>query len=96
MKQNCWEFHRCGREISGSKIKELGTCPASKETRVNEINGGLNGGRVCWAIAGTLCDDKVSGSIALKIKDCYECDFYKKVKKEEGEHFVGTNVFYHY
>jgi hypothetical protein len=25
---NWWEFKKCGREVGGSKVKELGFCPA--------------------------------------------------------------------
>ena len=93
---NCWEFKKCGREPDGTKEREVGICPAAREKTVSGINGGLNGGRVCWAVAGTLCDERVKGSFALRIQNCLKCDFYQKVKEEEGESFVGTSVFYHY
>ena len=95
-KLNCWEFKKCGREPGGAKEQELGICISTKETSVDGINGGLNGGRICWAVAGTLSDENVKGIFALKIKNCLECDFYKKVQKEEGESFVHKSVFYHY
>ena len=86
-KQNCWEFKKCGREPGGSKVAELGVCSAAIETRTNGMNDGLNGGRVCWAIAGTMCGGKVHGSFALKIVDCTKCEFYEKVCKEQGKEF---------
>jgi len=30
----------------------------------------------------------VQGTVALKIADCFFCEFYKKVKSEEGERFT--------
>ncbi len=83
-KMNCWEFLECERELGGHKAGEFGVCPAAIETKVDGINGGKNGGRSCWAIAGTLCGGEVQGSFALKFQDCLKCEFYQFVKKEEG------------
>jgi hypothetical protein len=84
MKQNCWEFKRCGREQGGVKSHELGVCPASTETRVNGTNSGKNAGRACWVLAGTLCGGKTQGTFATKLSNCMACDFYQTVGKEEG------------
>ncbi len=86
-KQNCWEYEKCGREPKGSKSKELGVCPAATNKSYNRLNEGENGGRMCWAIAGTLCGGKVQGTFAEKRLSCMTCDFYKKIKKEEGKDF---------
>lgn len=83
-KQNCWEFKKCGREPVGVKVKELGICVASTETFGNGMNGGKNAGRICWAVAGTFCGGKIQGTYAQKSVSCMSCDFFKKVKKEEG------------
>ncbi|OHD56610.1 MAG: hypothetical protein A2014_04250 [Spirochaetes bacterium GWF1_49_6] len=83
-KMNCWEFKKCGREPGGTKTAELGICPAAAESRVNMLNGGLNGGRSCWAVTGTLCGGKIQGTFAQKIFNCMECDFYKTVISDEG------------
>jgi hypothetical protein len=83
-KQNCWEFKNCGRQQGGAKAAELGVCSASLESRANGINGGKNGGRSCWAIAGTLCGGKVQGSFASKVINCMKCEFYQLVGAEEG------------
>lgn len=85
MKQNCWEYKNCGREIGGSKVSELGVCPAAIEKRTNGIHGGKNGGRVCWAISGSLCGGKVQGTFASKMNNCMVCEFYKFVFKEESK-----------
>jgi hypothetical protein len=83
-KVNCWEFKKCGREAGGLKVGELGICPAAMESRVNGMNGGKNGGRACWPLAGTFCGGKVQGTFAMKVANCMECEFFKLVGKEEG------------
>ncbi|MEW6221447.1 MAG: two-CW domain-containing protein [Thermodesulfobacteriota bacterium] len=89
-KLNCWEFKKCGREKGGAKTGELGVCPASIEARVHGVNGGRNGGRGCWALAGTLCGGKIQGTFATKLGNCMSCDFYKVVKQEEGAACMAT------
>jgi hypothetical protein len=86
-KQNCWEFKKCGREPSGAKVAELGVCPSSTDGRVNGMNVGTNGGRVCWAITGTFCGGKVQGTFAMKLVNCMECEFYKLVAQEETANY---------
>lgn len=77
----CWEFKKCGREKNGGHIGEFGICPAYP-----------NHGRFCWTVAGTLCDMKVQGTFASKKMHCVECDFYKKVSKEEGNDFTFVDI----
>ena len=86
-KQNCWEYKKCGREPGGQKVNELGICPATTDVLSNGLNGGKNGGRICWAVAGTFCGGQVQGSFSEKRLSCMTCDFFKKVKEEEGENF---------
>lgn len=50
-------------------------------------NGGKNGGRACWAIAGTLCGGKVQGFYAPKTANCMQCEFFGNVSTEEGPAF---------
>ena len=78
-KINCWEFKKCGRGHGGEKVAELGECPATVEKRLNGLHDGKNAGRVCWAIAGTMCGDNVHGTFAQKYGDCSICDFFNKV-----------------
>jgi hypothetical protein len=85
-KQNCWEFKKCGREPGGSKASELGVCPAAEDASSDGLNEGSKGGRICWAISGTLCGGEVQGSFAHKEMNCMSCDFYKLVQKEQGSH----------
>lgn len=87
-KINCWEFMKCGREPGGKKAEELGICPAAMpHPEAEGINGGKNGGRICWAVAGTFCGDKIQGEFAEKQITCLNCDFFKKVKDEESDKF---------
>ena len=81
---NCWEFKKCGREPGGAKVSELGVCPATIDSSSDGLNSGENGGRICWAVAGTFCGGKVQGTFAEKQVSCMICEFLKKTKEEEG------------
>ncbi|MFQ6103383.1 MAG: two-CW domain-containing protein [Candidatus Glassbacteria bacterium] len=81
---NCWEFKKCGREPGGENVAELGVCPASIDSSCDGLNGGKNGGRICWSIAGTLCEGITEGTFARKFETCMECDFFMKVMGEEN------------
>jgi len=63
---NCWEFMKCGREIGGAKVQELGVCPAYPDH-----------GKHCAHIVGTLCRGEVQGSFARKFRTCRKCPFYQ-------------------
>ena len=86
-KKNCWEVEGCGRESRGTKVDELGICPAALEERLNGVHEGINGGRCCWIVAGTFCGGKTQGTFAQKHKTCFDCDFYKLVNNEEFPRF---------
>jgi signal transduction histidine kinase len=62
----CWEFHKCGVEKAEGAAEMR--CRAYPHF-----------GRICWVIAGTFCEKKVSGAIAQKLGDCRKCEFYKRV-----------------
>lgn len=68
VKQNCWEFKRCGREPGGVNVYKLGLCPATKEPRLHGVHGGEQAGRACWIVAGTFCGGKIEGTFARKYK----------------------------
>ncbi len=84
MSINCWDYKKCGREPGGAKVAELGVCPAAVDQTTDGLNGGKNGGRICWAVTGTFCDGKVQGAFAEKEITCLNCEFFKVVKDEEG------------
>lgn len=92
-KQNCWEFMKCGRESGGAKAEEFGVCPAAVEIQADGINGGKNGGRACWAIAGSFAGSTSPCPFVTQDRDCLDCAFYKQVVLEEGNDFVtGTEI----
>jgi len=90
-KLNCWEYKKCGRQPGGANVAEFGICPAAMEEKADGFNGGKNAGRVCWAIANTLYDGKVKGTLVEKISNCMECDFFRLVSSEEGVAFKGCH-----
>ncbi len=83
-KLNCWEVMGCGREPGGKKALESGTCPAAVDLSFDDIHSGKCGGRICWAVTGTLCGDCKQGAFAEKRASCLECDFFQMVQEEEG------------
>jgi hypothetical protein len=88
MKINCWDFNQCGREHGGNNVERLGKCHSVQYKSFNGINGGLFGGRYCWHIAGTHQDGEPTCRQLKKVESCDICEFYLKVKREEGENFV--------
>ena len=91
-KLNCWEYKKCGRQPQGPHVKDMGLCPASMETALDDVHEGANAGRACWVISGTLCKGEIQGTFANKYKNCEVCDFYQLVRKEEGPNFVYSVV----
>ena len=83
-KLNCWEYMKCGREPDGVNSEKLGTCPASIVEMYTGVNSGINAGRFCWKIVGTMCFETIKGTSALEIISCTQCPFFKKVRNEEG------------
>ena len=81
-KKNCWEVMGCRRGPDGTNGD---ICPAFKAVPLNGVHDGLNGGRACWVVAGTMCNGETSGSFAKKMEDCLACPFYRRVRKEEPE-----------
>lgn len=90
MRVNCWEAKGCGRQPGGEKVNEHGICPAAVEVKANGINGGINGGRSCWAIQKTLCGDQVQGTFTQKLNGCMQCEFYSSVRDEERSNYQGS------
>ncbi len=88
MKQNCWEFHHCGRELGGINSKSQGVCNAVTFTAFNGTNNGFNGGRYCWAICGTDMATPMTCTHHPPDNDCTKCGFYQLVKEEEKINFI--------
>lgn len=86
-KKNCWEIKKCGREKGGAKTGEFGVCPAATRKSANGINGGKNGGRICWAIPHTYCEGQIQGEVEQKRVNCVGCEVYETIEREEGANF---------
>jgi hypothetical protein len=86
-KENCWDYMECGRGPGSGRVVPHGSCPATKEMRLHGTHGGMNAGRACWVIAGTLCGGGVAGTFASKFRDCKVCPFFLQVKKDEHPNF---------
>jgi len=92
VKQNCWEFKKCGRQSGGERVRELGVCPAATETRLDAVHGGRCAGRACWVVAGTLCKSETQGTFAVKFGACETCAFYLAVREEEFPAFQFSSI----
>jgi hypothetical protein len=66
----------------------MGVCPAVIETRLDGLNSGLNAGRACWVIIGTLCGGVPCDDLEEKFETCARCGFYHRVKEEEGADYL--------
>ena len=95
MKVNCWDLEKCGLEPQGKNTAERGVCPAAVEERADGVHQGVNAGRCCWVVSGTLCRGETQGSYTEKIEACQQCNFYKTVKQEEKYTFKVFSVITH-
>jgi len=86
-KKNCWEVKLCGREAGGRNVREMGTCPVSVEHKLHGIHEGDHAGRACWVVAGSYCGGTQQGTFAQKYSNCEKCEFYQRVREEEGMKF---------
>jgi hypothetical protein len=86
-KRNCWEILQCGAEPGGAQVSARGVCPAATDAELDRLNGGANGGRMCWAVSGTYCHGEIQGTAARKELTCRFCDAYRAIKEEEGQEF---------
>ena len=91
-KMNCWEFKKCDRQPGGRLTGELGICPAATDQSLNTVHAGKNAGRACWVMAGTFCGGAVQGTEAQKQHNCWRCDFFQFVKKEETASPLGFST----
>lgn len=64
-KTPCWEFIGCGIEKDSTR-----RCPAYPYF-----------GRICYGVAGTLCEWGTSGIYAEKIEECTKCPFYEELQR---------------
>jgi signal transduction histidine kinase len=64
-KTPCWEFMGCGIESDTTR-----KCPAYPYF-----------GRICYGVAGTQCEQGITGIYAGKIEECSKCPFYPELQK---------------
>lgn len=62
-------------------------CPAVLDVTSTGVNGGVNAGRICWTVPGTLCFGEPQGDFVDKQETCLACRFFLQVRDEEGQDF---------
>ncbi len=73
------------RQGTGTNREEgCSQCPVPHMAGYDSMNGGINGGRICWLITGTLCNEDVQLTYSHKLNTCRQCAFYLAVEEEEG------------
>jgi len=86
--QNCWDFMKCGFGPGGTETKRAPVCAAARATSLNDVHGGMNGGRACWFVDNTRnCGKGARGDFSDKYPICMNCRFYWKVREEVGNKF---------
>ncbi len=70
----------------------MGVCPAATDVSFDGLNGGFNAGRICWAVAGTLCEGVPQGTLATKLQSCIDCTFFKTVTDDEDARFLSVST----
>jgi len=81
-KLNCWQFKNCNRIFNKSTES---VCPVMLAVEHDGKNGGTNGGRICWQVAGSFCGGKMQGAFVQKLDTCLKCDFARYVFDKEGK-----------
>jgi len=81
-KANCWDVMPCDHGPGCSE-----PCPAVLDVTSAGVNGGVNAGRICWTVPGTLCFGEPQGDFVDKQETCLACRFFLQVRDEEGEEF---------
>jgi hypothetical protein len=66
---------------------EKGVCPAAVFEPADGYLGGKKGGRACCFVAGTFCEEILAGTYRDKAKDCWDCGFYRLLRREHGAEF---------
>ena len=83
-KYNCWDFMKCGRGPDGDKVSKEDMCPVAVDAAAHKLNGGKNGGRLCWIIAESTDEKNIKCTANHNRNSCFSCQFRFKVNSEEG------------
>ena len=83
-KCNCWEYMNCGKEIVRNGNGNESVCPIALDISGDSLNGGVNGGRICWIIADTKYNNTIECSALHHKSSCFSCSFRYKVTMDEG------------
>ncbi|MCI5141605.1 MAG: hypothetical protein D3909_07730 [Candidatus Electrothrix sp. ATG1] len=89
---NCWEFKKCGRETGGRNLSVFGICSVPVEFGFDGVNDGKNGGRSCWIIRESACEQVMRQCCVQEIRECRQCEFFTSVLKSKVK-LVWTNKF---
>jgi signal transduction histidine kinase len=81
-KLNCWEARGCGRGPDSPD-----PCQAATDVASDGVNDGVCAGRICWTVPRTGCLGEPQGSFVDKLDTCLICDFFERVKAEQGDDF---------
>ena len=87
MRANCWEYYKCGREPGGYNTDSCGLCQAALSRSYDGENGGVNAGRCCWRVSGSLFGGNADCIRMQEVGNCRACEFFQLVKVEEAEEF---------
>jgi len=79
---NCWELQRCGAEMLTEG--DPGYCTVPHAELLDGVNGGVNGGRVCWSVLGARCCRGDTASPPGGAEACLKCGVLAQVRMEEG------------
>jgi hypothetical protein len=72
----------CGLGPGGERAASEGVCPAAEATEADGLNQGTNGGRLCWACAGSFRGVPARGRFAKELPSCLSCEFFQRVRVE--------------
>lgn len=90
MKQNCWEFFKCGKAPHiKPKLRGESVCSVTISHEFDGVNGGQAAGRTCWSVS---MDKKCGVHLADQYSRCSGCPFFRKVVEEEGLGFQRDSV----
>jgi len=83
-KLNCWEFMKCGKGPDSAINNGADICPVASAVIADGLNGGENGGRICWIISENYFKNKIQCSENKVSHSCYACEFRYLVTMDEG------------